>query len=80
MTDNKKWTVSGLYDEDSEDLLISGVFPGHQYDKSSTNYTTRIFYRFLRFVEAPTADDAERLVMDRFEAAGREEDDMGTAA
>ncbi|MFI2673879.1 hypothetical protein ACH5AU_30705 [Streptomyces albidoflavus] len=71
---NRKWTVSALHDEDSQELLIAGVFSGHRFDASSACYTTGNLYRFLRFVEAPTADDAEHLVLDQFEADSEEED------
>ncbi|MEU3050160.1 hypothetical protein ABZ705_27250 [Streptomyces sp. NPDC006984] len=63
------WTVAALHDEDSQELLIAGVFPGHQNEESSSFYTTHNLYRFTRLVEAPTADDAEALVEREFVAA-----------
>ncbi|MFF3017092.1 hypothetical protein [Streptomyces sp. NPDC057939] len=64
----KRWTVSALHNEDAEVLLISGVFAGHLHDESSELYTTDNLYRFLQFVEARTADEAELLVLSEFDA------------
>ncbi|MGC4928055.1 hypothetical protein [Streptomyces sp. DT117] len=70
-----KWTVSALHRDGSDELLISGVFAGHRYDESSKVHTNGDLYRFLRFVDAPTADDAERLVLDEFDAVGLDDDE-----
>ncbi|MGZ2360752.1 hypothetical protein LRE75_29425 [Streptomyces sp. 372A] len=80
MTDNKKWTVAALHRTRSDELLIAAVFEGHRHDESSDVYTDEELYRFLRFVEAPTADAAERLVLDDFDGAGLDYEDEESAA
>ncbi|WP_236246491.1 hypothetical protein [Streptomyces sp. CC210A] len=65
----KPWTVAALHDEDSQELLIAGIFPGHHSEESSSFYATHNLYRFTRLVEAPTADDAEAVAEKQFAAA-----------
>ncbi|MFJ7202119.1 hypothetical protein ACIQWR_01090 [Streptomyces sp. NPDC098789] len=74
-----KWTVSAIHNERRKTLLISGVFADHRYDESSDVYTEGL-YRFLRFVEAPTADAAELLVLEQFQADLLEDDEDGEVA
>ncbi|MGW2539656.1 hypothetical protein ACWC5I_01955 [Kitasatospora sp. NPDC001574] len=61
-----------LHNEDSQVLLVAGVMAGWQHDESTSLYTTDNLYRFLRHVEAPTADAAELLVLEQFERDGKE--------
>lgn len=80
VTDSKKWTVAALHKTRSDELLIAAVFEGHRHDESSAVYTNGELYRFLRFVEAPTADAAERLVLADFDTAGLDDEDEEIAA
>jgi len=60
------WTVIALHDECRDELLIAGVMAGHHGDESTAAYTAPNLYRFLSFVEALTADEAEELVLKEF--------------
>lgn len=65
----RRWTVIALHNEINNKLLIAAVVPGHHHDESSRVHTGEHLYRFLSFVEAPTADAAEAMVLREFEAA-----------
>jgi hypothetical protein len=62
------YTVTGLLDDESGELYVSGVFPG-RHDTAETAKTTHLegygaLTRFLGFFEADTADEAEQIAVD----------------
>jgi hypothetical protein len=54
------WTVVGLRDGDSGELLVAGVLEGEHPARDSGPLSGR-FGRYCTFVQADTADQAERL-------------------
>ena len=62
------WTVTGLVDEESGDLYVSGVFPG-RHASADKELTTRMegygeLSRFVGYFDADDADMAAAIAVD----------------